>query len=643
MTGVGTTHHVKLGDRYYLIRPGSYIKREAPTFGARFATGDPDYSQLNFWQHWEQHNWIGGMDAPEWTDKAMYDDGVGLDTTNENYVALARDLTRGTGTWVLNSPSQNCSRQFVVYNDVLYCLMRIPSGSSSYLYSYSATTDAWTLFKTFSSLAQWATSFGGSLYVGGTSTTIDRYTSGVWSTVARPVPAVTDPVTPPYNQIIYTMGVYRDRLYVCFGRFIWRLKSDNTWDGATLFFEAGGVDDFVATETHLGYLYFLSRNGKLFRTDGNGTFDIWGWDGGTRGVSLRSYDGRLFVGTYEFEDTADTGQGVLYQFSGSAVTQLKRWGKVGRATSVGNLIVHDRKLYYGASSLFGMASGFGVAVYDAIEDAHSIFATNRDTGTYADTSGVGRDWMVDDVFFFGGYLFVSVRGHGLFRTALRFRDINLQEATFDLTGNGPDNVPPNGGFLTSSDYDAGTPGLDKLWRLCRITCDLPDIGCTVGVEYSLDGGETYVALPLITKTGTAIRYHATLPLQNIHGTRLKYRLSLRSLSAQSTPKVKGVAFNYLPQPEPNWAWDFSVVITRQNQLLDGSTEQPDTNDEFAYLQTLFRSGDLIAFTDIDGRDWASDGAGVLMLKYQEDLRFLNADVREGEIRLTLLEAVEQYE
>jgi hypothetical protein len=251
--------------------------------------------------------------------------------------------------------------------------------------------------------------------------------------------------------------------------------------------------------------------------------------------------------------------------------------------------------------------------------------------------------MVDDVFVFGGYLFVSVRGWGLFRTALRFRDIALQEATFDLTGNGPDNLPPNGGFLTSSDYDAGTPGLDKLWRLVRVTCELPDDGATVGIEYSLDGGTTYVALPTITKTGPAVRYTSTLPLQNVHGTRLKYRLSMRSSTLASTPKVRGVAWNYLPMPEPNWAWDMSVVITRQNELLDGSIEQPDTNDTFTYLQTLFRDGNLIEYTDIDGRQWAVDGPGVLMLKYQEDLRFLNADVREGEVRLTLLEAVEAYE
>jgi hypothetical protein len=634
MSEVGVTHHVRIGDRFYLIRPGSYIKREAPIFGARFATGDPDYSQLNFWQHWVQNTWIGGLDAPEWTDKAMYDEGVGLDTTNDGYVALARDLTRGTGTWILNTPSQSSLRQFVVYSNTLYCLMRTTS-ASSYLYKYTASTDSWSLFKTFASHnVQRAVVFSGSLYVGGTSDTLDKYNGSTWSTVAFPG---------SHTETVYSMAVFRDRLYVSFGRFIWRLKSDDTWDGSVVFFEAVGVDNIVATETHLGYLYFLSANGRLLRTDGNATFDIWGWDGGTRGVSLRSYDGRLFVGTYEYEDTEDTGQGVLYQFSGSAVTQLKRWGRVGRATSIGNLIVHDRKLFYGASSLLGMSDGFGVVVYDAVEDAHSIFASSRDTGSYADTTGVGRDWMVDDVLVFGGYLFVSVRGHGLFRTALRFRDIALEEATFDLTGNGADNTPPNGGYLTSSDYDAGTPGLDKLWRLVRVTCDLPDSGCTVGIEYSLDGGDSYTALPIITKTGAEVRYTVTLPLESVRGTRLKYRLSLRSGTAETTPKVRGVAWNYLPMPEPNWSWDFSVVITRQNHLLDGSIETPDTEEDFTYLEGLFREGNLIEFTDIDGTVWASDGPGVLMLKFQEDLRFLNSDVREGEIRLTMLEAVEEYE
>ena len=109
------------------------------------------------------------------------------------------------------------------------------------------------------------------------------------------------------------------------------------------------------------------------------------------------------------------------------------------------------------------------------------------------------------------------------------------------------------------------------------------------------------------------------------------------------PKVRGVAINYLPQPEPNWLWDFTIVLAERVQLLDGTEENVDTEAEVLYLEGLFRDGNIIQFTDVDGTLWASDGPGVLMYTFSEDLRYLDTDAIEGDIRLSLLEAVEAYE
>src|SRR3546814_4970647 len=94
--------------------------------------------------------------------------------------------------------------------------------------------------------------------------------------------------------------------------------------------------------------------------------------------------------------------------SGSAMTQLKRWGDNTHATRIGNMLVYDRKLWYGASNLLGSTAdrdGFGVACYDPIEDAHSIFATSGDTSTFGTGSLPFNHFIVDDQIFFGGYLF----------------------------------------------------------------------------------------------------------------------------------------------------------------------------------------------------------------------------------------------
>jgi hypothetical protein len=387
----------------------------------------------------------------------------------------------------------------------------------------------------------------------------------------------------------------------------------------------------------------LSQNGHLHRTDGNNSFDIWSWDGQTNGVSLRSYDGRLFVGTYEWTDTADVGMGVLYQFTGAAVTELKRWGRVGKATSIGNMIVYNRKLYYGASSLFGVRGGFGVAVYDSIEDGHSIYAIQDDTTTYPDTPVAGNNgssWLVDDLIVFGGHLFCAVRGYGVFQTTDHFKDVEL--------GTSRHSTSTIGGELISSLYDAGTPGMKKLWRKINIYIDLP-LNTSFTLSYSLNGGTLWT--PVATKNGIGGLTGAAAPwtfyLENIRNPNFMWKIVMKTTDATVSPTLRGVVIAYLPQPEPNWMWHFTVPIADTWELLDGTTQQVgadlggNTNNLITYLASLFRDQSMVSFTDVDGSVWATDAPGVLVY----DIAIVHYDIdnpREGDIRITLLETVETY-
>ena len=375
--GVGTTHHVRIGDDFHLIRRGSYRRSGAPLFGARFTTGDPDYNNLSLWQYWVQTCWIGGLGAPTWIDDAMYDEGVGIDTSQHEVAVLARDLgpngaERASDNWDMEGGGN--WRSFVEFNDKLYCLSEGPAGGPSYLYRYNNSTDDWTLVHTFATqTVREMCQFRGSLYFGDSGSNLSVMSaSEVWTGLDKP-DGISD--TP------FTMSVYRDRLYVGFGREIWRVKPDGTWDGSTAFFDAVGVNRLETSAVHLGFLYFASSNGHVLRTDGNTTFDLWSFDGGISITGLRSYDGKLFVACNEPLTGTNAAQGVLYQFTGAAVTELKRWGREGRETSLGRLRVIGRRLFYGASDLLGVddvTSGFGIAVYDAVEDAHHIWSCNRD-------------------------------------------------------------------------------------------------------------------------------------------------------------------------------------------------------------------------------------------------------------------------
>lgn len=643
MPGVGTTHHIQLGGHYYLLKPGSYQKKVAPQFGARFTTGDPDYNNLSIWQHWAQKCFVGGMDAEVWEDDAMYDDGVGVDTTKHEMVRLSRDLLRGGGSnWAVGATSR--PRKFVIYNNKLYCVTVPETDVASTLWEYVPASDGWTQIATFpASFHVYAIgTFDGKLFVGGrtvASTTVLRYSTGTlatWTTITNPT-GVTEAVT--------AFRSFQQKLYVAYGAQIWRLKDNQTWDGNVVFYKTNANSEsnyITAMESHLGFLYMLSQNGHIHRTDGNSTFDIWNWDGGTRGVALRSFDGRLFVITYEYTETANTGFGVLYQMSGSAVTQLKRWGKDTEANIIGSLTVHDRRLFYGASNLLGMQAGFGVAVYDPIEDAHSILASNSDTTSFALSGTANSSHVVDDVIFFKGYMFVSVRGHGLFKTQYKPQDakrsVIVGTRTYDISKAGAQPNPQNGGWLTTSTYDAGTVGLRKLWRKITVDYSIPNTNTSIHVEYSTNEGQSWTSCGTITAVGNRVNH--TFTLDNVIANTFKLRFTLRSVNQLSSPHLFGFVVSYLPLPEPNWMWTFTIVLPLQQKLLDGTTETVDTEAELAFLSSTYRTKAMIVFQDIDGTYWSSSTAeGTIIYDLIVWVPNIHSTL-EGEVQVTLLESLE---
>lgn len=640
--GVGTTHHVKVGNDLFVVRQGTYRKAGAPLFGARFTTGDPDYNNLSFWQHWAQTCWIGGMGAETWSDDAMYDEGVGIDSSTHEVAVLARDLGKPHTSYGL-SGFGGVEREFGVFFDTLFCIEKsLPSKLYRFSPSANANAGGWTLVYTFAQQVRSMCGFSDKIWFGDGGASLSTMTqaqamgSGSASTKTKP---------PGRTEVPWMMKVYKGLMYMGFGRRIFRMKSDETWDadGAKEFFDAAGTDYLRAAELHQGFLYIASNNGHILRIDGNQCVDLWSWDGGVTPVSLRTYDGKLFVATQETALDGSSLEGVLYQFTGSAVTELKRWGKAGVKTPLGRMRVAKRHLFYGAGSLFGIATGFGVAVYDAVEDSHTVFASNKDYATYL--PGVFADnLVVDDVIVFGGYLFAATRGYGVFRTRLQFRDVQDALATYDTTAAGAAPGSANGGWLTSSDFDAGTPGLQKLWRRILVHADLPSAATSITVDYSLDGGRTWTTARSIVGDGVKTRYAEAVYLDNVVGPRFKYRVSLRTTDTTKTPQLRGIVVSYLPQGDPNWEWNMILVLNEEQKLLDGTEVKQDVVAKVARLEQAYRDQELIRFTDVDGQEWSATMPGVLISAFQKDLRYIGPasdGPLEGEVRLTLIEAVER--
>lgn len=645
---VPETHHVRLGGHggegfqgvYLILKPGSYRRKAAPTFGPRFASGDPDWNTLTYWQHWAQSCWIGGIGQELWRDDSMFDEAVGLDSSLHDRIQLSRGLIQPDASWLVQSAAHPWTRHFCTYNQELYVLLINPDAShphtalDSYLYKYASTTDDWTLVQAFVGIyARSIYAWNGRLLIGTSANYIMTYDGTAWVNVDLPA---SDHAT------VYSMKGYRDRLYCGFGgvtSHIWRLKTDWKWDGETFFFENPGVGGYVVQmEVHLGFLYMMTEFGSILRTDANNTFNLWDFPAGTGGRGLRSYDGKLFVSVGEDDGTDTASQGVLYQFSGAAVTELKRWGALGKWGGLGMMAVHDRRLYYGASSLFGMSDGFGIAVYDSVEDAHSIFASNVDAVTYPDIEN-GYGWNVSDIIVFKGRLFMSVAGYGIFRTPMTYRDylFNRNLAQYDVSG--VDLTYP-GGWLTSSNFDGGTPGVDKLWREIRVECELPTENTFVYVDYSLDDGRSWVVSAINGQgDGVTLNMRLRVILTNVVGRRFKYRIRLSSSDEDESPVIHAVIVSYLPLIDPNWQWEFTAVISDTMELVDGTVQIVNTLDELATLRQMWRDQAVVLFEDVDGTVWTD---GVFILDYDE--RIIHPEQpTEAEVRFVLLETAEDPE
>jgi hypothetical protein len=108
-----------------------------------------------------------------------------------------------------------------------------------------------------------------------------------------------------------------------------------------------------------------------------------------------------------------------------------------------------------------------------------------------------------------------------------------------------------------------------------------------------------------------------------------------------------VVVAYLPLPEPNWQWGFTIVNANQVKLLDGTERAVNAQSDMAYLDLLFRSQQMFTFTDIDGAVWAvgsTKGCIMYDLSHQTAVpaKPLAEAGLEGDVRVTILEAIETY-
>ena len=90
-------------------------------------------------------------------------------------------------------------------------------------------------------------------------------------------------------------------------------------------------------------------------------------------------------------------------------------------------------------------------------------------------------------------------------------------------------------------------------------------------------------------------------------------------------------------------WTMTILLAERIEKQDGTLPDLtyDTEAEMVFLEDLYRNKQLVTYIDIDGVQWATNGPGVLV----HDIEFRVAQFSqplEGEVVITLLEAVESY-
>lgn len=84
-------YHIYLDGKGYLLSPGSFSEGEAPLFGAKFASGEPAYGALDFWQRSGSTDFHRGHNQKFHVDPAMFQESYGLELQDEpGELTLAR-------------------------------------------------------------------------------------------------------------------------------------------------------------------------------------------------------------------------------------------------------------------------------------------------------------------------------------------------------------------------------------------------------------------------------------------------------------------------------------------------------------------------------------------------------------------------
>jgi hypothetical protein len=245
-------------------------------------------------------------------------------------------------------------------------------------------------------------------------------------------------------------------------------------------------------------------------------------------------------------------------------------------------------------------------------------------------AGSGIGWPVDDIAVAGGYLFLCIGGSGVYRTAATLAQMDQDRSSPTGVCN-LSAVPLGPGVVQSSVYEAGKPGVKKVWSSISVDCVIPT-GGAISVELSYDGGRTWGEAWAVP--GGVVRSVCALNLGGEVSTRMSWRVTLTAADGSATPIVYNVNVGYVLQSSCRWQWEFTVIVAEDLVQLDGGVDGRDATAARHALEASYRAGVPVDFVDIDPA--VTYTKSCLITDFAQNV-VVTSDPIESEARLVLLE------
>lgn len=581
---------IKLNNREYFIRPGSYRREIAPTTIPKFSTGDIGYSDLTAWQFWAQSDWGGGGLKRFSVQGNEYLFGHGIDTFSRygkiQMAPILSAITCGTvnGNFINDFPNDNSYPYALTVSSgasgvsaQYHQLCELTGGNLRWHkndYNYIPGASIYDISHSILIGQQWW--FNGRKKLIGSSVISPPSTYELFGNIVR---LQRDIYAYAVDNVSSTAVLYKYSI------------DDSAWSVA-----ASGV---LPTVGEQGNVQLCILNNKVYVLCAleDGTTKVFAYDTVTMmevftipaslGLLVNlvthwatEWNGYIYV---TLRDLA-SGETFIYKFNELSVQRLYRSLDNDIQVNSGKIWSTPQGVFVGCQ--LSEDTQESIAIILADDSIHPYIYTIGPT-VEAGLHSVGRGpegW---------NYLFLA--GGGSYDNGW----VNLgapkykQSAHTDVLSD-----------LISSIIDFDLFNVDKYFGGLTVYHEPLPSGCSITLSIKIDAADAWTVIGS-NSIADSVSFDVQLLTGNI-GKKIQYKIEFLS-DGTATPVVEDIVIRYILQPKTKRKWAFDLLLANNIEEYAVKRSASDLDKElWATIQ-----GGVQKFTDVDGKVYDASKSGTL--------------------------------